>query len=98
MAKGTLQIAYDKLLLENLSLEADLKIKQSVCETIEREVTKINKALKKRTKELETEIQEVSNQLLGLYDNCNETTRPAVYGTILGLHERLEQALALALG
>lgn len=47
----------------------------------------------KQIKELETEIQEVSNQLYNLYDACNETTEPEVYGTILGLHERLEQAL-----
>jgi hypothetical protein len=56
---------------------------------VEAELIKQNK----RIEELEAEIQEVSNQLLELYDNCNETTRPAVYGTILGLHERLEQTL-----
>lgn len=44
-----------------------------------------------RVKELKTEIQEVSNQLLDLYDKCNETTKPEFYGTVLGLHERLEQ-------
>lgn len=42
---------------------------------------------------LETEMQEVSNQLLELYTDCNETTEPKVYGTILGLHQRLEQFL-----
>lgn len=36
-------------------LEADIKIKQSVCETIEKEVTEINKKLKKRIGELEGE-------------------------------------------
>lgn len=49
--------------------------------------------LRERIKELEGEIQEVSNQLMDLYELCSETTRPAVYGTILGLHERLEQTL-----
>lgn len=46
-----------------------------------------------RIKEFETEIREVSNQLSDLYELCSETTEPAVYGTILGLHERLERAL-----
>ncbi len=46
-----------------------------------------------RIKGLESEIQEVSNQLVDLYNKCNETTAPEVYGTVLGLHERLEQAL-----
>lgn len=49
--------------------------------------------LELRIKELEAEIQEVSNQLMDLYTNCNETTEPKDYGFILGLHERLEQAL-----
>ena len=53
---------------------------------------KLNKQVE-QIKELEDEIQEVSNQLNDLYELCSETTRPAVYGTILGLHERLEQAL-----
>lgn len=38
----------------------------------------------------QAEIQEVSNQLINLYTECNETTEPEVYGTILGLHEGLE--------
>lgn len=52
-----------------------------------------NPCIGKRIKKLEDEIQEVSNQLLELYDKCNETAEPEVYGTILGLHERLEQSL-----
>ena len=47
----------------------------------------------KRIKYLKAEIQEVANQLIELYNECNETTEPEVYGAILGLHERLEQAL-----
>ena len=43
-----------------------------------------------RIEGLEAEIQEVSNQLIELYNQCSETTAPEVYGTILGLHERLE--------
>ena len=47
----------------------------------------------KRIKELKTLMQDTSNQLIELYDKCNETTEPEVYGTILGLHEKLEQTL-----
>ena len=47
----------------------------------------------KRITELETEIQEVSNQLMELYDECVDSTEPAVYGAILGLHERLNKVL-----
>lgn len=43
--------------------------------------------------ELKTEMQEVANQLMDLYDKCIETAEPEVFGTILGLHERLEEAL-----
>ena len=46
-----------------------------------------------RFRNLQTEMQEVANQLMDLYDNCVETTEPEVFGTILGLHERLETAL-----
>jgi len=81
-------------LLERIAeLEADAKIKQSVCETIEKEVTILNDKLKEQVKKLGAEIQEVSNQLLELYDNCNETAEPEVFGTILGLHERLKKAI-----
>jgi len=48
--------------------------------------------LKERIEELEAEIQEVANQLMDLYTKCSETTEPEVFGTILGLHERLEKA------
>lgn len=51
--------------------------------------------LQQRIKELKTEMQEVSNQLMDLYDKCQETTKPEVYGTILGLHERLEKLLPI---
>ena len=47
----------------------------------------------KRIKGLETIIQEAANDLYDLYDKCNNTTEPEVYGAILGLHERLELAL-----
>ncbi len=46
-----------------------------------------------RFRNLQTEMQEVANQLMDLYDKCIETTEPEVFGTILGLHERLETAL-----
>ena len=46
-----------------------------------------------RFRNLQTEMQEVANQLMDLYDKCIETTEPEVFGTILGLHERLEEAL-----
>ena len=38
-------------------------------------------------------MEEVSNQLYELYSECADTTEPKVYGTILGLHERLERAV-----
>ena len=47
----------------------------------------------KRITWLEDEIQEAANDLYDLYDKCNNTTEPEVYGAILGLHERLELAL-----
>lgn len=46
-----------------------------------------------RITELEGKIQEVANQLIELYTDCNETAEPEVYGSILGLHQRLEQFL-----
>ena len=46
-----------------------------------------------RFRNLQTEMQEVANQLMDLYDKCVETTEPEVFGTILGLHERLEESL-----
>jgi len=49
--------------------------------------------LKERIEELEAEMEEVSNQLYELYSECADTTEPKVYGTILGLHERLERAV-----
>ena len=52
-----------------------------------------NGKLQERIKELKDEIQEVANQLMELYTDCADKTEPEVYGTILGLHERLEQAL-----
>ncbi len=57
--------------------------------SLERERTK----LLKRIADFETEIQEVSNQLMELYDKCGDTTEPEIYGTVLGLHERLEKFL-----
>ena len=47
-----------------------------------------------QTGELKTEMQEVANQLMDLYDKCIETTEPEVFGTILGLHERSTISLA----
>ena len=49
--------------------------------------------LQQQVKGYEVEIQEVANQLMDLYDKCIETTEPEIFGTILGLHERLEEAL-----
>jgi len=54
------------------------------------------KQLQADNKELKAEMREVSNQLNDLHDICNETTMPGnagIYGTILGLHERLDIAL-----
>lgn len=61
-------------------------------EQSDKRIEQINK-FKDRIKELEAEIREVSNQLYNLYKLCSDTTSSDVYGTILGLHERLEQAL-----
>jgi len=44
-----------------------------------------------RIKELEAEMLEISNQLMDLYDSCQKTAEPEIYGAILGLHQRLEQ-------
>jgi len=46
-----------------------------------------------RIEELEAEMLEISNQLMDLYDSCQKTAEPKIYGSILGLHERLEKAL-----
>jgi len=51
------------------------------------------KSYEERIKEREAEIQEVSNQLMDLYESCQKTAKPEIYGSILGLHERLEKAL-----
>lgn len=53
----------------------------------------VKKKQDKRIKELETEMQEVSNMLMDLYTDCSDSAEPKVYGAILGLHERLEKAL-----
>ena len=37
-----------------------------------------------------TELQEIANLLLELYTDINDTAAPEVYGTILGIHERIE--------
>ena len=37
-----------------------------------------------------TELQEIANLLLELYTDISETTDPEVYGSILGIHERIE--------
>lgn len=52
------------------ALEADLKIKQSVCETIKKEVTEINKKLKERNKNLEATMQRCIDAMKG--SNCLE--------------------------
>ena len=36
------------------------------------------------------ELQEIANLLMELYIDCNETAEPEVYGSILGMHERIE--------
>lgn len=63
---------------------------------LEATLNKLNELIEQqveRNEELEAEMEEVANQLYELYNECNETTEPEVYGTILGLHERLEQFL-----
>ena len=49
----------NKLQEQIKNLEADIKIKQSVCETIEKELTEINEKLKKQIEELETALGEI---------------------------------------
>jgi len=41
----------------------------------------------KATKE---EMQAIANMLIDLYTDISETESPEVYGTILGIHERIE--------
>ncbi|MBE3145025.1 MAG: hypothetical protein IMZ61_14070 [Planctomycetes bacterium] len=41
-------------------------------------------------KDARTELQEIANLLMELYTDCNETAAPEVYGSILGMHERIE--------
>ena len=37
-----------------------------------------------------TELQEIANLLMELYTDINDTAAPEVYGSILGMHERIE--------
>ena len=46
-----------------------------------------------RIEDLQDEMQQVSNDLYDLYNKCADTTEPEIYGTILGLSERLERFL-----
>ena len=55
------------------------------------ELAEENEILKERITELQNEIQQVSNDLYELYNKCADTTEPEIYGTILGLSERLER-------
>jgi len=57
------------------------------------ELAEENEILKERITELQNEMQQVSNDLYELYNKCADTTEPEIYGTILGLSERLERFL-----
>jgi len=54
------------------------------------ELAEENEILKERITELQNEMQQVSNDLYELYNKCADTTEPEIYGTILGLSERLD--------
>ena len=54
------------------------------------ELAEENEILKERITELQNEMQQVSNDLYELYNKCADTTKPEIYGTILGLSERLD--------
>lgn len=76
----------------------ELLKKDAICydlpnEEIIQQLSNENEELAEQIKDFEAEVQEVSNQLYDLYELCSDTTRPEVYGSILGLHERLDQAL-----
>jgi len=52
MSDDSIKLCYDCLEAKSENLEADIKIKQSVCETIEKELTEINEKLKAENKKL----------------------------------------------
>lgn len=97
----TVEVEHYKRLTDNLDktydanklLEARIKELEAGQLSFAREMEKKLKAKIQRIAELENVIQITKNQLYELYDSCNETAEPEVYGTILGLHERLEQFL-----
>ena len=40
--------------------------------------------------DMKVEMQEIANLLMELYTDINDTAEPEVYGSILGIHERIE--------
>jgi len=87
-------------IIECDQIKMDKKVYCNACTDIaicewpdKRDIEEVVSTQAERNAELEKEIQAVADQLYELYDNYNETALPEIYGSILGLHERLEIVL-----
>ena len=64
--------------------------------TISEEDAEFFRKLSAKYLDIKVEMQEIANILMELYTDISDTAEPKVYGSVLGIHERIELFLAAA--